>query len=94
MFRTARTELIRRYTFPVWAYFRKVLEAGREQGVFRFRSLDHTFMSLVGAILYQNKADYFAPLLGDAEAYTDNLIEELTAFILHAIGISTPAADK
>jgi TetR/AcrR family transcriptional regulator, upper aerobic nicotinate degradation pathway regulator len=89
MFSTPRVNVIQHFAFPIWVYLRKVLEAGRERGAFRFHSLDHAFMSVVGALLYQNKLNYFGPLLSDADRYNDNLVEELTRFILQALGYST-----
>lgn len=94
MFSTPRVNVIQHFAFPIWVYLRKVLETGRERGHFRFRSLDHAFMTTVGAMLYQNKLNYFGPLLSDAERYNDNLVEELTRFILQALGCSTPDVDN
>ncbi len=94
MFSTPRINVIQHFAFPIWVYLRKVLETGRERGNFRFRSLDHAFMTTVGAMLYQNKLNYFGPLLSDADRYNDNLVEELTRFILQALGCSTPLADN
>jgi len=89
MFSTSRISVIQQFAFPIWVYLRKVLGQGREMGMFRFHSLDHAFMSVVGSILYQNKLHYFGPLLEDAAGYNDKLVEELTRFILHALDCST-----
>jgi len=94
MLLTPRIPVIQQFAFPIWVYLRKVLELGREQGVFRYQSLDHVFMSVIGSILYQNKLHYFGSLLDDAAGYNDKLIEELTRFILSAIGYSTPSSDN
>jgi TetR/AcrR family transcriptional regulator, upper aerobic nicotinate degradation pathway regulator len=94
MFSTPRINVIQHFAFPIWVYLRKVLEVGRERGAFRFHSLDHAFMSAVGAILYQNKLNYFGPLLSDVDRYNDNLVEELTRFILQALGYSTSGTTK
>lgn len=44
----SRTPIIREYLLPFWDMARRLLEAGRRQGVFRFRSLDSTFLYIWG----------------------------------------------
>lgn len=88
MFDTPRREIIRKYAFPVWRYLRRVLEAGRECGVFRFGSTDHVFMLIVGAVLFQNRIDHFGPLLDDPapNVFNARLADELCVFVLRGLG--------
>lgn len=82
---TPRIEIIHKHAFPVWKVLRDVLEKGRRQGIFHFESLDHTFLSTLGAILFHKKTEYFAPLLTEQPQTPERLIEDLTDYILGAL---------
>ncbi|WP_025687962.1 TetR/AcrR family transcriptional regulator [Paenibacillus zanthoxyli] len=81
-----RMEYIQQLSLPIWTLLRDWLKLGREQGVFRFRSLDHTFISVLGSILFHNKTFYFNQLLDNSEENPNLLVEDLTQFIFQAIG--------
>ncbi|MDT3424868.1 AcrR family transcriptional regulator [Paenibacillus forsythiae] len=85
-----RMDLIQELTQPIWILLRDWLKQGREQGVFHFRSLDHTFISVLGSILFHNKTYYFKHLLDDIEEDPGLLLEDLTRFIFQAIGCGEP----
>ena len=88
MIASPRRELIRKYAFPVWQYLRQAIEEGRARGIFRYGSRDHAFMSVIGSVLFQNKIDYFGPLLDivDPETYNERLVDELSSFVLRGLG--------
>ncbi|MFD1774309.1 TetR/AcrR family transcriptional regulator [Paenibacillus rhizophilus] len=81
-----RMDKIQELTLPIWALLRDWLKLGREQGVFHFRSLDHTFISVLGSILFHNKTFYFKQLLDNNEEDPNWFLEDLTRFIFQAIG--------
>lgn len=81
-----RMNKIQELTMPVWILLRDWLKLGREQGVFHFRSLDHTFISVLGSILFHNKTYYFKQLLDNQEEDPDSIVGDLTTFIFQAIG--------
>ncbi|AHV97935.1 TetR/AcrR family transcriptional regulator [Paenibacillus sabinae] len=81
-----RMNKIQELTMPIWILLRDWLKLGREQGVFHFRSLDHTFISVLGSILFHNKTYYFKQLLDNQEEDPDSILEDLTTFIFQAIG--------
>ncbi|AKG34876.1 TetR/AcrR family transcriptional regulator [Paenibacillus durus] len=81
-----RMDYIQQLTLPIWTLLRDWLKLGRDQGVFRFRSLDHTFISVLGSILFHNKTFFFNQLLDNSEENPDLLLEDLTQFIFQAIG--------
>jgi hypothetical protein len=82
---TPRTEIIREFTMPVWMKLRDLLEEGRAAGHFRFRSLDHTVMSVIGTVLFHKKEDYFAPLFKEGKQRPEDLIEDITTFVLNGL---------
>ncbi|AIQ13011.1 TetR/AcrR family transcriptional regulator [Paenibacillus durus] len=86
-----RMDYIQKLTLPIWTLIRDWLKLGREQGVFHFRSLDHTFISVLGSILFHNKTYYFNQILGNSEENPNLLIEDLTQFIFQAIGYEEQA---
>ncbi|BCG59764.1 TetR/AcrR family transcriptional regulator [Paenibacillus sp. URB8-2] len=81
-----RMDKIQELTLPIWTLLRDWLKLGREQGVFHFRSLDHTFISVLGSILFHNKTFYFKQLLDNNEEDPNWFLEDLTRFIFQAIG--------
>jgi AcrR family transcriptional regulator len=83
---SARMDKVREYMIPVWSLLHKWLRVGREEQLFHFRSLDHTFMSVLGSIVFHNKTFYFQQLLDNNEAEKEGFLEDLTHFIFQAIG--------
>ncbi|WP_181438712.1 TetR family transcriptional regulator [Paenibacillus sambharensis] len=92
VFQSPRIDIIRKHAFPVWTYVRDLLLEGREQGVFRFRSIDHTFMSMTGAILFHKKSDYFRPLFTEEQQDSESLIADITEFVLRGLGVDPTAS--
>lgn len=81
-----RMDKVREFTLPAWVLLRDWLKLGREQGVFHFQSLDQTFMSVLGSIVFHNKTFYFKPLFNNNEDETESFLPDLTRFIFQAIG--------
>ncbi|MBW7476426.1 TetR family transcriptional regulator [Paenibacillus oenotherae] len=77
-----RMDIIRKHAFPVWGELRELLRRGREDGLFRFQSLNYTFLTVLGGILFHKQTDYFAPLLDDEPLDVELFIEDTAAFIL------------
>lgn len=88
---TARRDLIREYLIPVWEKLRSLLEEGKRQGVFHYRSLDSAFLYIWGGIMYRREFNYFDPVLSEPAPDEEHLCEDLTAFVLAALGC--PEAD-
>ncbi|MFC5701858.1 TetR family transcriptional regulator [Cohnella faecalis] len=79
-----RIELLRQGKFPLWHKLLHLLEQGREQGTFTFRSIDHTF-SFIMSLLFDRDSTYFSPLMREEEQTPEQLIEDMTAFILNGL---------
>ncbi|UVI31308.1 TetR family transcriptional regulator [Paenibacillus spongiae] len=80
-----RIALIQDHAFPVWRQLRDLLRDGREQGLFRFRSLNSTFMSVIGVMLFHKQTYYFAPLLEQEPDNLDTFIEDLFEFVMRGL---------
>lgn len=83
-----RMEVIRKYAFPVWGVLKTLLLQGREAGLFHFRSLNYTFLTVLGGILFHKQTEYFTPLLDDEPMDIEMFIEDTTSFILAGLGYS------
>ncbi|MNC36270.1 putative HTH-type transcriptional regulator YttP [compost metagenome] len=83
---SVRMDKVREYMIPVWSLLHNWLRVGREEQLFHFRSLDHTFMSVLGSIVFHNKTYHFQQLLDNNEAEKEGFLEDLTHFIFQAIG--------
>lgn len=82
---TVRIEKIRYYVMPLWSALRQWLEAGREQGVFQFRSLDLTLFSIAGVLLFNRYSDYWQSIRIEEPHTLENTIEEMTHFIMNGL---------
>lgn len=83
-----RMEIIQKYAFPVWGMLKMLLQQGREAGLFHFRSLNNTFLTVLGGILFHKQTEYFSPLLDDEPIDIEIYIDDMTTFILAGLGYS------
>ncbi|MGM0882105.1 MAG: TetR family transcriptional regulator [Bacillota bacterium] len=79
---TGRIQKIREHVMPTWRLLRHWLEQGREQGLFHFRSLDTTLMSIVGMLIFHRQNAYWGVLLQEEQPALETMIEDLTTFIM------------
>ncbi|MHA7967512.1 TetR family transcriptional regulator [Paenibacillus sp. CAU 1782] len=79
-----RIAQIREHVLPVWSYLRRWIAEGREQGYFQFRSLDNAFLSVAGILLLHREQPYWK-LLQEESCDSEELILDLTDFILHGL---------
>jgi len=86
--RTPRIAFIQERVFPFWGKLRDLLRQGREEGVFRFRSLDRTLMMVLGIVLFPKKSAYFQALFGEGEQRPEDIIQDSVDFIYAALGAS------
>lgn len=84
MMDSPRIEAIAAYVMPTWKLLRKWLAEGKEQGLFRFRSLDTAFMSVVGTLLFYRTRKYWQVMQDEVQT-TEELIADLTEFIMHGL---------
>lgn len=80
-----RIQKIRQHAMPMWRLLRHWISEGRDQGLFRFRSLDNAFMSVTGTLLFYRQQEYWSVLLEEGQPDMESMIEDLTDFILHAL---------
>ncbi|WP_248928327.1 TetR/AcrR family transcriptional regulator [Paenibacillus hamazuiensis] len=78
---SSRAEYMKIYTLPLWKKVRDLLEKGREQGLFRFESLDGALVIMMGVALSHKKINGIASLLQDR----DKLIEQYPDLIWQVI---------
>jgi AcrR family transcriptional regulator len=85
LFNSARIEVIRKFAFPMWIRLREYLREGRDQGHFRFRSLNNTLLTVLGAVMFHKQTAYFLPLLEPEEVNVEGLIEDLNEFVFSGL---------
>ncbi|WP_274365457.1 TetR family transcriptional regulator [Paenibacillus thermotolerans] len=85
LMRSPRMEYIQRRVLPIWQKLKEVLELGRKQEIFHFRSLDTTLMSVLGTMLFHKKKYYFSPLFSEGEQPPEDMIRDMTVFIFNAL---------
>ncbi|CAG7646183.1 TetR family transcriptional regulator [Paenibacillus allorhizosphaerae] len=85
--RSPRSDTIRAITFPVWEKVRELLEKGRREGVFRFESLDHTFMFIIGVALGHKKFPHFEPIMSVTESNPQWMADHAVDFIFKALEV-------
>ncbi|RXT01128.1 TetR family transcriptional regulator [Ammoniphilus sp. CFH 90114] len=83
---TPRLERISSYVFPVWRKLRELLENGREQGVFQFRSLDHTLLFVMGCMIFPKCNTLHDLLLTERDRPLQEVIDDTLEFVLNGIG--------
>jgi Transcriptional regulator len=83
---TPRVAIVQKYLVPVWQMARDILEEGRRQGVFHFRSLDNTFLYVWGGILFPRDFGFFNPVIREPLPSTEEKIADVTRFVLGALG--------
>lgn len=84
MLNSPRLDVLRGTKFPLWRKARDLLVEGRRQGKFHFRSLDLTF-ALITRILLDSHEAYFKPLMSEEEPSAEQMIEEMTDFIMNGL---------
>ncbi|MBB6674022.1 TetR family transcriptional regulator [Cohnella nanjingensis] len=89
-----RTEIIRKHLIPIWTRMRDLLEQGKREGVFRFRSLDNTFLYIWGGLLFHREFNLFDPILADAPPTAEQLTQDLTDFVLGALHCGAAAGNE
>lgn len=85
---TDRIEHIRKSAFPVWKQLRNVLERGKSQGIFHYRSLDNTMFFIMGTILFHKHTEYFKPLLEEDPPTFEDLVRDTQQFVLQGLGVA------
>ncbi|BBH24391.1 TetR family transcriptional regulator [Paenibacillus baekrokdamisoli] len=84
---TPRVHKIREHVVPIWNLLQHWLVEGRKHGVFHYRSLDTALMSTVGTLLFHQDSDYWKVMKVDDQVSIDEMIEDITAFILGGLQV-------
>ncbi|WP_028550078.1 TetR family transcriptional regulator [Paenibacillus sp. UNC451MF] len=81
-----RTPHITERTFPIWMKIRELLINGKQEGVFRYESLDHTLLFIISTALSFKKMVTMKPLFTDQETSVEKTAEHASLFVLRALG--------
>lgn len=94
LMRSPRMEYIQSRAFMIWTRLKELLQRGREQGVFHFRSLDTALLSVLGTILFHKKQYYFSPLLDEGEQPMEDIIYDMIVYIFNGLGAAEHIPEK
>lgn len=83
---SSRGDQLKNYTVPVWRKLREVLENGRSQGIYHYRSLDLAMRFVMGAILFPVDSAVTRELETEERLPTEAKAEELGRLIFNAFG--------
>lgn len=60
---------------------------GGQQDVFHFRSLDQSFIFVMGAIVFRKNADFLKPILSEGDELSEETIRDTLQFIFGGLGV-------
>lgn len=83
---TPRREMIKAYVYPVWMKLREVLETGRKQKLFHFRSVDSTMMFILSTLVFPRNNPFHEPLLSEKQATMEEQVKDTIHFIFGGLG--------
>lgn len=83
---TPRAERILSYVLPVWKKLREVLDIGRKQGIFHFRSLDHAMMLVMSIFIYPGCHPMVEVLFTEGERKLEDVISDTITFVFNGVG--------
>jgi len=80
-----RIHLIYENMSSVWLLLRRLLEQGKRQGRFDFRSLDTAFLSIVGILIFPRQSTYWMTMCEQEKQDIESVIGDLTRFIMSGL---------
>lgn len=83
---TPRREMIKAYVYPVWMKLREVLDTGRKQKLFHFRSMDNTMMFILATLVFPRNNPFHESLLSEKQATLEEQVEDTIRFIFGGLG--------
>jgi AcrR family transcriptional regulator len=81
-----RRETIKTYVFPVWRKLREILELGKKQGVFHYRSLDNTMLFILATLVFPRGNPFHQPLLTEKLVTVEEQVEDTIRFVFGGLG--------
>ena len=81
-----RRETIKTYVFPVWRRLREILELGKKQGVFHYRSLDNTMLFILATLVFPRGNPFHQPLLTEKLVTVEEQVEDTIRFVFGGLG--------
>ncbi|GAX88529.1 TetR family transcriptional regulator [Effusibacillus lacus] len=81
-----RLERIMQYALPIWRRLGELLDKGREQGIFHFRSTTHTVLLIISTLVLPNSNRIHLELTQGEEQPLEKRVEDTTRFILGGLG--------
>ena len=81
-----RIETVREHLFPVWRKLRELLQQGRNDGIFRFRSLDNTMLFVLGSAIFHKNLNFFQPIMNGEQSEFADVVRDTLFFVFNGLG--------
>ncbi|WP_240420707.1 TetR/AcrR family transcriptional regulator [Paenibacillus periandrae] len=86
---TARFLIVQKHILPMYEKIRDILKRGHDQGLFSFHSLDTTLLFVMGSIFAHSSRRNIATVATEDELTYEDLLAELTCYVLRGLGVNT-----
>lgn len=80
--RSPRLPVMQQVVMPFWHNVRRLLQQGKEQGHFRFESLDQALIMVIGTLFIHAKTHFFEPIMEEYPFQFERLVRETCRFVL------------
>lgn len=81
-----RINRIMQHITPFWETLRSLLENGRSQGLFHFRSVSFTLLMVLGNLLFPNSSKVHLQITGDEQQLLEERVDETIRFVFGGLG--------
>ncbi|MCX7921933.1 MAG: TetR family transcriptional regulator [Clostridia bacterium] len=75
-----------KYMYPVFTQLRDMLEAGKKQGTFHFKSIDNTMVFIMSIITFPLNNAFINPLLTDGKQDFESILTDTLNFVFDGLG--------
>lgn len=83
-----RIEGIFPHAIPIWGTLRELLEKGKREGIFQFRSVDYTVLLIMGNLIFPHSNPVHDRLTGGEMMGLEEIMEDTVQFVFRGLGYS------
>ena len=83
-----RIEGIFPHAIQIWGTLRELLEKGKREGIFQFRSVDYTVLLIMGNLIFPHSNPVHDRLTGGEMMGLEEIMEDTVQFVFRGLGYS------
>lgn len=88
--RTPRNAAMFPFLEPVWTRLTELLQAGKDQGIFRIESVSYSMLMVLSVSLSPQRAFNTKFMVDFEHEHPDNLVDQTVKFALRGLGVNLP----